>query len=182
MELSPTAKVVLGLVALGDRTGYEIKQTVERSTTFFWGASYGQIYPELATLERAGLLVSEQRGARRRREFQLTPAGEQALREWLSSREPLAFSTRDEGLLKLFFADLVDDEERLANVHQIVEQNEEALAFFRTIQATGSTAEALVYGIDFVEWNLDWWRRYERRLRARARKRRQSGTSAPARR
>jgi len=67
-------------------------------------------------------------------------------------------------------------------VRQIVEQNEQALAFFRTIQATGSTAEALVYGIDFVEWNLDWWRRYERRLRARARKRRQSGTSAPARR
>jgi PadR family transcriptional regulator, regulatory protein AphA len=182
MELSPTAKVVLGLVALGDRTGYEIKQTVERSTTFFWGASYGQIYPELERLERAGLLVSEQRGPRRRREFQVTPTGEQALREWLSSRDPLSFSTRDEGLLKLFFADLVDDEERLANVRQIVEQNEQALAFFRTIQATGSTAEALVYGIDFVEWNLDWWRRYERRLRARARKRRQSGTSAPARR
>jgi PadR family transcriptional regulator, regulatory protein AphA len=182
MELSPTAKVVLGLVALGDRTGYEIKQTVERSTTFFWGASYGQIYPELERLERAGLLVSEQRGARRRREYQATAAGEQALREWLSSREPLSFSTRDEGLLKLFFADLVDDEERLANVRQIVEQNEQALAFFRTIEAMGSTAEALSYGIDFVEWNLEWWRRYERRLKARVGKRRRSGSSAQARR
>ena len=182
MELSPTAKVVLGLVALGDRTGYEIKQTVERSTTFFWGASYGQIYPELERLERAGMLVSEQRGPRRRREYQVTPAGEQALRDWLSSREPLWFSTRDEGLLKLFFADLVDDEERLANVNQIVEQNEQALAFFRTIEALGSPAEALAYGIDFVEWNLDWGRRYERRVRARARKLRQSGISARGRR
>ena len=182
MELSPTAKVVLGLIALGERTGYDIKRTVERSTAFFWGASYGQIYPELERLERDGLLVSERRGPRRRREYRVTAAGERALREWLSSRDPLWFSTRDEGLLKLFFADLVDDEERLANVRQIVEQNEEALAFFRTIEAAGSTAEALAYGIDFLEWNVGWWRRYERRLRARARKRRQSGTSAPARR
>jgi DNA-binding PadR family transcriptional regulator len=182
MELSPTAKVVLGLIALGDSTGYEIKRTVERSTTFFWNASYGQIYPELGRLEGAGLIVGEQRGPRRRREYRVTPAGEEALREWLSSREPLWFSTRDEGLLKLFFADLVDEQERIANVRQIVEQNEQALAFFRTIEAMGSTAEALAYGIDFVEWNLDWWRRYEQRLKARARTLRRSETSAPGRR
>jgi PadR family transcriptional regulator AphA len=181
MELSPTAKVVLGLIALGERTGYDIKRTVEHSTAFFWGASYGQIYPELERLERDGLLVSEQRGPRRRREYRVTSAGELALRDWLSSREPLWFSTRDEGLLKLFFADLVDDSERLANVRQIVQQNEQALAFFHTIEASGSTAEALAYGIDFLEWNVERWRRYERRLKARARKRRRSGTSAPAR-
>ena len=181
MELSPTAKVVLGLVALGERTGYDIKQAVERSTAFFWGASYGQIYPELERLERDGLLIGEQRGPRRRREYRVTPAGERALGDWLSSREPLWFSTRDEGLLKLFFADLADERERLANVRQIVEQNEQALAFFHTIEARGSTAEALAYGVEFLEWNVGWWRRYERRLRARARRRRRSGTSAPAR-
>ena len=56
MNLSPTAKVVLGMIALGERTGYDIKRTVEKSTAFFWGASYGQIYPELERLERAGLV------------------------------------------------------------------------------------------------------------------------------
>jgi PadR family transcriptional regulator, regulatory protein AphA len=171
MELSPTAKVVLGLIALGERTGYDIKRTVERSTAFFWGASYGQIYPELERLERDGLLISERRGPRRRREYEVTAAGERALRDWLSSREPLWFSTRDEGLLKLFFADLTDEKERLANVRQVVEENERALAFFRTIEARGSTAEALAYGIDFLEWNAGWWRRYERRVKARRRSR-----------
>jgi PadR family transcriptional regulator, regulatory protein AphA len=182
MELSPTAKVVLGMIALGERTGYDIKRTVERSTAFFWGASYGQIYPELERLERAGLVESDQRGPRRRKEYRVTAPGKRALRAWLSSREPLWFSTRDEGLLKVFFADLVDEEQRLANVRQIVEQTEEALAFFRTIEASGSTADALSYGIDFLEWNLGWWRRYEKRLRARARTHRRSGTSARGRR
>jgi PadR family transcriptional regulator AphA len=56
MELSPTAYVVLGMLNLGARTGYDIKGIVDRSTRFFWAASYGQIYPELNRLEHAGLV------------------------------------------------------------------------------------------------------------------------------
>ena len=59
-SLSPTARVILGLVAWSPRTGYEIKQITDRSTRFFWGASYGQIYPELRRLEAAGLVGSRE--------------------------------------------------------------------------------------------------------------------------
>ena len=51
--------VILGLLSLGPRSGYEIKTTVDRSTRFFWAASYGQIYPELRRLERDGLIEGE---------------------------------------------------------------------------------------------------------------------------
>ena len=54
MELSKTAYVILGMLRLGKRTGYEIKSRVDVSTRFFWAASYGQIYPELKRLEDAG--------------------------------------------------------------------------------------------------------------------------------
>src|SRR3954471_22087775 len=107
-ELTPTARVVLGLLALGARTGYDIKALAERSVRFFWGASYGQIYPELKRLERGGLIASS-RGPRaplRRTEYELTDAGRVALRAWLTSSEPLLFAYRDEGLLKFFFGDL----------------------------------------------------------------------------
>ena len=58
-------------------TGYEIKQVTDQSTRFFWGASYGQIYPELRRLEAAGLVGSreEPRGRVPRRIFSLTKAG-----------------------------------------------------------------------------------------------------------
>src|SRR3954465_5468018 len=59
MELSPTARVLLGMIRKGGRTGYEIKQLVDRSTRFFWAASYGQIYPELRRLEEEGLIEGE---------------------------------------------------------------------------------------------------------------------------
>src|SRR2546430_14401550 len=57
-DLTPTGRVILGMLRLGKRTGYEIKQIVDVSTRFFWAASYGQIYPELKRLEERGLVGS----------------------------------------------------------------------------------------------------------------------------
>ena len=53
-SLSPTARVILGMLGLGLRTGYDVKRLSEDSTRFFWGASFGQIYPELKRLEAQG--------------------------------------------------------------------------------------------------------------------------------
>jgi PadR family transcriptional regulator AphA len=105
MELSPTGRVILGMLSMGPRSGYEIKTFSDRSTRFFWAASYGQIYPELRRLAAAGLIQGEQapQGARRRTVYRLTAAGERELRDWLE--RPLeVYELRDEGLLQLFFA------------------------------------------------------------------------------
>jgi DNA-binding PadR family transcriptional regulator len=80
-DLPAPAYVVLGMVRLGAKSGYEIKQFVEQSIRFFWTISQAQIYPSLAELERTGLVVgrSEPQGRRPRRVFEITPAGESAL-------------------------------------------------------------------------------------------------------
>src|SRR3989442_668407 len=44
-RLSGTALVVLGLLALRPRSGYEIKQTIDKTTRFFWNGSYGRSNP-----------------------------------------------------------------------------------------------------------------------------------------
>src|SRR5436190_22940597 len=89
---SKTAYVILGMLRLGQRTGYEIKSLVDVSTRFFWAASYGQIYPELRRLEEAGLVsgTDDDSDGRRRRAYELTEAGERALRDWLTSDAPLS--------------------------------------------------------------------------------------------
>src|SRR5918996_3873607 len=110
MELSATAKVILGMLAARPRSGYEIKQLVDRSTRFFWAASYGQIYPELKRLEGAGLVEgtdASSQGGRQRTIYELTPEGAGVAREWISTA-PEVFELRDEGLLELFFAGVID--------------------------------------------------------------------------
>ena len=69
VPLLATAYVILGMVRKEPRSGYEIKALVDNSTRFFWAASYGQIYPELARLEAAGWIAGSDapRGGRSRR-------------------------------------------------------------------------------------------------------------------
>src|SRR6476469_4519627 len=115
MELSYTAYVILGMLRKGPKSGYEIKAQADISTRFFWAISYGQIYPELKRLEEAGLIegVTDPRDGRQRRVFSITPLGEDALHEWLTRSGELHSELRHEGILRLFFADALDHEERL---------------------------------------------------------------------
>src|SRR5947208_14554136 len=75
--LTPTGRVILGMIGIGKQTGYDIKQLVDKSTRHFWAASYGQIYPELKRLEELGLVQgrSEPSGGRARTVYELTDAG-----------------------------------------------------------------------------------------------------------
>jgi DNA-binding PadR family transcriptional regulator len=107
MRLKPSSYLILGMVHRGRETGYAIKRAVDRSTRFFWAASFAQVYPELAALENDGYRTSAQEphGARPRKTYRLTDKGHAALGEWLRSERIPDFEQRDEGLLRLFFAD-----------------------------------------------------------------------------
>src|SRR6476646_5987389 len=109
MELNATGKVILGMVAARPRSGYASKQLVDNSARFFWAASYGQIYPELKRLVDARLITGADasQSARQRTVYKLTAKGRRAARNWIAT-EPQVFELRDEGLLKLFFADSVE--------------------------------------------------------------------------
>jgi PadR family transcriptional regulator AphA len=169
-SLSATARVILGLLKFAPRTGYDIKRVTDYSTRFFWRASYGQIYPELRALESAGLVRSreEPHGGRRRRVYELSAKGDRALSEWLAS-ESDTYELRDEGLLRLFFGELVADGELLALVHRRRQIFESHAALFRGLagelgEVEGPSGEVLRYGIELMEWNAAWWADLETRL------------------
>ena len=167
---SPTARVILGLLALGPRTGYDVKRVTDFSTRFFWRASYGQIYPELRRLEAAELVRATEipHGARRRRVYELTARGRRAVEEWLEAPQEL-FEYRDEGLLKLFFGELVPETQLLELVRRRRAWYELSADHFREIadmlgELEGPSAEVLRYGIELMDWNVAWWRELELRL------------------
>jgi PadR family transcriptional regulator, regulatory protein AphA len=169
-SLSATAYVILGMVRREPRSGYEIKAMVDKTTRFFWAASYGQIYPELKRLSEAELVVGvdSPTGGRRRTVYEITADGEEELKAWL--REPPAtFEMREEGLLKLFFAGALPREEAVEILRAMRGHRESVLAQFRAMQAEKSGAEiedpfpmiVLRSGIEFTEWFVDWCERME---------------------
>jgi DNA-binding PadR family transcriptional regulator len=155
--LSPSACVVLGMIRLGRRSGYEIKQAVELSIRFFWTISQAQIYPALDSLERGGLILGrdEPQGRRRRRVYELTDDGETALAQWLVAEDPLPFELRDTGLLKLFFADLLDSSSALELVDKVQNRSRDRLAQLEAIEpAASSVADDEGLGFPLVTLRL----------------------------
>jgi PadR family transcriptional regulator, regulatory protein AphA len=127
--------VILGALCMRPLTGYEIKQLVDNATRFFWAASYGQIYPELRRLEEAGLVIGEAecQGGRQRKRYALTLQGRERLHGWL--RDPRAgCETRDEGLLKLFFARDLDSGGQLEVLRALRADREAVLEVLRDLE------------------------------------------------
>jgi DNA-binding PadR family transcriptional regulator len=169
-SLSPTARVILGMIALGNHTGYDIKRVVDKSTRRFWAASYGQIYPELGRLEEAGLVHgrSEPTGGRARTVYELTERGERALRGWLASEAEPTYELRDEGMLKLFFSDSLP-EQRIANLRAMRERHERKLAELRELQEKAGEMHTgprmtVEMGVSYAQWMVDWCAEAENRL------------------
>ena len=170
--LTPTGRVILGMIAFGKRTGYDIKAFVDKTARYFWAASYGQIYPELKRLEDQGLVRGrpEPSGGRARTVYELTKAGTAALERWLDSDAEPSYELRDEGMLKLFFSDSLP-ERRIDIVRAIRTREERTLAHLRSLEPHASQGPAGSYltlqmGIGFTEWTVKWCEETERQLAA----------------
>jgi DNA-binding PadR family transcriptional regulator len=125
-SLTPTSYLVLGLVARqGACTSYDMKVMVSRSIGYFWTFPHSQLYAEPARLAELGLLSEEQEATgRKRRTYQLTDKGNDALREWLAEPTDEPTEIRDLAVLKLFFG-------RMAEPRQLRELAQHAVAAHR---------------------------------------------------
>ena len=130
LKLTPTSYVVLGLVALAGRaTPYDLKRRVAETVANVWSFPHAQLYAEPARLAAAGLLDEQrEKGGRNRRHFTCTPAGKTALRKWLSAPVSESRELRDPGLLRLFFADLLNAAELVALARAQESSHRERLA------------------------------------------------------
>ena len=135
---------MLGMVGLGARSGYAIKQTVEQSIRFFWTISQAQIYPSLARLERAGLVAGESdpQGGRPRRVYQITASGHAELVRRLTDGEPMPFELRDHGMLKLFFAGVLGRDQAREILRAVRVRSAERIRALRAIEPAARQAEA----------------------------------------
>ncbi len=78
---------LLGLLAQGERHGYELKSIIDQEFAPFWRIDYGQLYRSLARLTREGWVKARaEAGAAgpRRKVYRLTASGRQVFRRWLA--------------------------------------------------------------------------------------------------
>ena len=101
---------LLGLLARGDRSGYDLTQGLKDPVGYFWFAGHSQIYPELSRLEAAGLVthtVIEQSDRPDKKMYRQTTHGTEALSDWLAAETEVP-RKRDELVLKAYSIWLAD--------------------------------------------------------------------------
>jgi DNA-binding PadR family transcriptional regulator len=143
-----------------------IRRSSRGSTRFFWPTSLAQVYPELARLADAGLLTrrEDSHGARERFAYELTGEGHAALLAWLCSAHQAPTQFRDEGVLRLLFADALAGEDQLALVRRLRERarrasahmREEILPLAETLDATRYPALVARLGADTYAFAERW--------------------------
>ena len=168
MNLNQTSYLILGVLSLHPRqSGYHIRKTVESSVGYFWGESYGQIYPTLKRLASLGLIVpSAPEGKKRSQEYSLTPAGHTCLTDWLAlpyREDP----PRNEFLLKLFFGLEAAPAISIAHLQEFQQKHRRLLATLTDLEKLAHKHNAqhpgfpywmltLTYGLAQIRAALEW--------------------------
>jgi len=153
--ISSTEAAILGLLRLGERSGYDLSKMVRGSVGYFWSPAQSQIYSILPRLVEAGFAV--RRGVRQARRpdkqlYRITKRGEAALDEWLNDPETEAAPAKNPFLLKLFLGEFMSREAVVAHVKR--GRAEAAAELAELEQIRPDTSGAHPYDGLILDWGL----------------------------
>jgi DNA-binding PadR family transcriptional regulator len=162
-QLTTTEYGVLGLLAFGESSGYDLSRAATRSIGYMWAPSRSQIYKVLPRLVAAGYADSrevEQRGRPDKAIYRITPAGLAALRAWVETVEEASPGVF---VMKLFFAWTASPEAAHEQLALYRSQAERHLAEFEEMERNLSSHDdpvhsrvALRHGILRARATLEW--------------------------
>ncbi|MEV6109828.1 PadR family transcriptional regulator [Streptomyces sp. NPDC051940] len=158
---------VLGLLAEGPASGYDLAQRFQEVLGAVWPAKHPQIYAELARLADTGLIEVDSEGPRGRKAYRITPAGLAEVRQWLSEGE-VDHTVRLQPLLRSFFFWLMEPEDLRRHLEQEARFFSAAAEQYRTYAAakdrgdfgdsaqTQSMRVAIEAGVRLYQALADW--------------------------
>lgn len=94
---------LLGLLAEGPASGYDLTRRFEQVLGSVWPAGHPQIYSELSRLAADGLIEIDSEGPRGRKAYRITDSGLTEIRRWLADQTQVDHTMRLQPLLRSFF-------------------------------------------------------------------------------
>ena len=172
--LGTTAFAVLGLLAYGERSGYDLIRSAERSVGFIWRPAKRNVYNVLPRLVEEGYAARrdvQQPGRPTKHLYRITKAGRVALRRWLEEVESADVEREAVFLLKVFFGRFTSRRVVASQVEAYNAYLTEKAETYREIEkriATDPESEfpylTLRYGIVQAEASIRWAKATRRRL------------------
>ncbi|MEI6100877.1 MAG: PadR family transcriptional regulator [Eubacteriales bacterium] len=120
--------IILGFLNCGEMSGYQLKQQMAGSTSNFFDASFGSIYPALKKMESRGAITVRDvvEGGKFKKIYSITETGQMEFIRWLEL--PIECSkTRPDPLVKLFFFGYLPQKKAIQNLELYITEVEKIL-------------------------------------------------------
>ncbi len=150
----------LGILSMGNASGYEIKKLLEGTFSHIYQASYGSIYPALNKLQNEGLVTCESLTQAKRPDkkvYDLTPLGRQKL--FLDfSDTPGPDKVRSDFLVMMLFAHMLPSEKITSAINKRLEIYDELIKQLkaRDLKTNDKKDFARGYGLAVLEAGNDY--------------------------
>jgi DNA-binding PadR family transcriptional regulator len=144
--------------------GYQLKQTMEVSTSNFLKPSYGNIYPTLKAMTKKGFVIQEkdESTAKISSFYSVTNMGFEHFRKWLLEPiDDLMFGHNH--LLQLFFFRHLTDEERANKINQLIRSYQIEIDKLKALKeqvagvADSYQLSTLDYGLKIYAMNIEFY-------------------------
>jgi DNA-binding PadR family transcriptional regulator len=164
-KLTTTEYAVLGLLAFGERSGYDLARAADRSIVFIWTPSRSQIYKVLPRLVAGGLASGRAVEQQRRPDkalYRVTPEGMRVLRAWLDEVDEDPAGGSSVFLLKVLFGGFTEREAAAAQLRAYRDYAARRLERYEEIERNPSPDRtifgllALQHGIAHARATTEW--------------------------
>lgn len=156
LDLNPTQGALLGFLYDEPLTGWDLLRRVRGGLSRFWNVTTSHVYRELRNLEDRGLIQAGPAGARDKRPFTITPAGQAAFRTWIRER-PGPEQIRYPLLVRLLFARHLDPGTLAGFITAERLDHAQRLDLYQGIDAPDRHTAAVVgFGIAYERAVLGW--------------------------
>ncbi len=159
-----TEYILLGFLMEKDMTGYDMKQHMSMSTSYFVDASFGSIYPSLKRLEKKGLVELKEsiENGKLKKIYSINEQGKTEFLKWLAS--PIALSRTDISgpLAKIFFFRHLPHEKATLLIEQCIHDikcyKESLLELKSKVENKADPFElcTLDFGLDCYDFAIRW--------------------------
>ena len=167
--------IILGFLMYGERSGYDLKQCMTNSTSYFFDASFGSIYPALKRLDKKGMITFREvvEGNKYKKVYQISGSGKTAFLKWIE--EPIEFEkSRHDHLVKIFFYEFLPKEKAMKIlkmliqeinpvVKKLTDQKDKAIEKHDVYQFYYQYS-TMIYGIEFYHFVINWCKDLIRKL------------------
>lgn len=158
--------IILGFLMSHEMSGYDLKQIMGHSTSNFFDASFGSIYPALKKLaDKGDVRVKEViEGGKLKKLYTITDSGRDLFMSWLA--QPIVFSrTKPDHLVPMFFYRFLEEEAARERIHELMGKAQSVID-----ELTAANPEikekvylfqhaTLLFGLDYYKLVIDWCQR-----------------------